>query len=172
LQPLFRDVTDLLRRWQEEIDALPRKEVLAFGIRASPAEGAGQQTAITGGWRAWPPSSRVPTAIAGHLRYDFGEYAGRLKMALRLILSLWRDRESRSMRRALTGFRPRPQRLDYPLSTASRALTRMSLESTAAAVLKRSGLKTILALPGPPLPKIAGCFAFWGWLRLGTPIWW
>jgi small multidrug resistance family-3 protein len=25
---------------------------------------------------------------------------------------------------------------------------------------------------GAALAEIAGCFAFWGWLRLGKPIWW
>ncbi len=25
---------------------------------------------------------------------------------------------------------------------------------------------------GAALAEIAGCFAFWGWLRLGKPLWW
>lgn len=31
---------------------------------------------------------------------------------------------------------------------------------------------TLLAYIGAALAEIAGCFAFWGWLRLGKPIWW
>jgi small multidrug resistance family-3 protein len=25
---------------------------------------------------------------------------------------------------------------------------------------------------GAAIAEIAGCFAFWGWLRLGKPVWW
>ena len=56
MQPLFRDVTDHVRRVQEEIDAL--REVLAFAFEASLMAGQAQQTAITRGWRPGPPSSR------------------------------------------------------------------------------------------------------------------
>jgi small multidrug resistance family-3 protein len=38
--------------------------------------------------------------------------------------------------------------------------------------VKRSGMKTVLAYVGAAITEIAGCFAFWGWLRLGKPIWW
>jgi len=32
---------------------------------------------------------------------------------------------------------------------------------------------TTLALyAGAAVAEIAGCFAFWGWLRLGKPVWW
>jgi len=31
---------------------------------------------------------------------------------------------------------------------------------------------TILVYIGAALAEIAGCFAFWGWLRLGKPLWW
>jgi small multidrug resistance family-3 protein len=31
---------------------------------------------------------------------------------------------------------------------------------------------TILAYVGAAVAEIAGCFAFWGWLRLGKPVWW
>lgn len=31
---------------------------------------------------------------------------------------------------------------------------------------------TILAYIGAALAEIAGCFAFWAWLRLDKPIWW
>ncbi|MDQ8726652.1 YnfA family protein [Bradyrhizobium sp. LHD-71] len=32
--------------------------------------------------------------------------------------------------------------------------------------------QTILAYVGAAIAEIVGCFAFWGWLRLGKPIWW
>ena len=31
---------------------------------------------------------------------------------------------------------------------------------------------TALAYIGAALAEIAGCFAFWAWLRLGQPVWW
>lgn len=31
---------------------------------------------------------------------------------------------------------------------------------------------TALAYIGAAIAEIAGCFAFWGWLRLGKSIWW
>jgi small multidrug resistance family-3 protein len=33
-------------------------------------------------------------------------------------------------------------------------------------------LLTAAAYVGAALAEIAGCFAFWGWLRLGKPWWW
>ena len=33
-------------------------------------------------------------------------------------------------------------------------------------------MKTTLVYIGAAIAEIAGCFAFWGWLRLGKPIWW
>ncbi|MBS0550652.1 MAG: YnfA family protein [Proteobacteria bacterium] len=33
-------------------------------------------------------------------------------------------------------------------------------------------MKTIAVYAGAALAEIAGCFAFWAWLRLGKPIWW
>jgi len=33
-------------------------------------------------------------------------------------------------------------------------------------------MPTIAAYIGAALFEIAGCFAFWGWLRLGKSIWW
>lgn len=33
-------------------------------------------------------------------------------------------------------------------------------------------MPTIAAYLGAALFEIAGCFAFWGWLRLGKPVWW
>lgn len=31
---------------------------------------------------------------------------------------------------------------------------------------------TILAYAGAAIAEIAGCFAFWAWLRLGKSVWW
>ena len=33
-------------------------------------------------------------------------------------------------------------------------------------------MKTTLVYVGAAVAEIAGCFAFWGWLRLGKPVWW
>ena len=33
-------------------------------------------------------------------------------------------------------------------------------------------MTTAFAYLGAALAEIAGCFAFWAWLRLGKPIWW
>jgi small multidrug resistance family-3 protein len=33
-------------------------------------------------------------------------------------------------------------------------------------------MPTIVAYLGAAIAEIAGCFAFWGWLRLGKPVWW
>lgn len=33
-------------------------------------------------------------------------------------------------------------------------------------------MKSILAYVGAAFLKIAGCFAFWAWLRLGASAWW
>lgn len=33
-------------------------------------------------------------------------------------------------------------------------------------------MKTFLVYALAALAEIAGCFAFWGWLRLGKPAWW
>lgn len=33
-------------------------------------------------------------------------------------------------------------------------------------------LKSALIYPAAAMAEIAGCFAFWAWLRLGKPIWW
>ena len=30
----------------------------------------------------------------------------------------------------------------------------------------------MFAYAGAAVAEIAGCFAFWGWLRLGKPVWW
>jgi small multidrug resistance family-3 protein len=33
-------------------------------------------------------------------------------------------------------------------------------------------MQTALAYVGAAVAEIAGCFAFWAWLRLGQPVWW
>ncbi len=33
-------------------------------------------------------------------------------------------------------------------------------------------MQTVLAYAGAAIAEIAGCFAFWAWLRLGKSIWW
>lgn len=33
-------------------------------------------------------------------------------------------------------------------------------------------MTSILAYAGAAIAEIAGCFAFWAWLRLGKPAWW
>lgn len=33
-------------------------------------------------------------------------------------------------------------------------------------------MKTAFVYVGAAVAEIAGCFAFWGWLRLGKPAWW
>lgn len=69
MQPLFRDVTDHVRRVQEEIDAL--REVLAFAFEASLLTAQSQQTAITRRLAAWAAILAVPTAIAGVYGMNF-----------------------------------------------------------------------------------------------------
>lgn len=67
--PLFRDVTDHVRRVQEETDAL--REVLAFAFEASLMLGQAQQTAITRSLAAWAAILAVPTAVAGLYGMNF-----------------------------------------------------------------------------------------------------
>ncbi|MGP9811179.1 YnfA family protein [Rhodopseudomonas sp. NSM] len=33
-------------------------------------------------------------------------------------------------------------------------------------------MNTVIVYVGAAVAEIAGCFAFWGWLRLGKPVWW
>ena len=76
MQPLFRDVTDHVRRVQEEIDSL--REVLAFAFEASLMTGQAQQTAITRRLAAWAAILAVPTAVAGIYGMNF-EYMPELR---------------------------------------------------------------------------------------------
>jgi magnesium transporter len=90
MQPLFRDVTDHVRRVQEEIDSL--REVLAFAFEASLMTGQAQQTVITRRLAAYAAMLAVPTAVAGiygmnfknmpELQWEYGYF-----MALGLIVT-------------------------------------------------------------------------------------
>jgi len=68
-QPLFRDVTDHIRRVEDEIESL--REVLAFAFEASLMTGQAQQTEITRKLAAWAAILAVPTAVAGIYRMNF-----------------------------------------------------------------------------------------------------
>ena len=69
MQPLFRDVSDHIRRVQEDIDSL--REVLAFAFEASLMAGQAQQNAITRKLAAWAAILAVPTAVAGIYGMNF-----------------------------------------------------------------------------------------------------
>ena len=69
MQPLFRDVTDHVRRVEEEIDML--REVLAFAFEASLMSGQAEQSSITRRLAAWAAILAVPTAIAGIYGMNF-----------------------------------------------------------------------------------------------------
>jgi magnesium transporter len=69
MQPLFRDVSDHIRRVQEEIDTL--REVLAFAFEASMMLGQAEQTKTTRRLAAWAAILAVPTAIAGIYGMNF-----------------------------------------------------------------------------------------------------
>ncbi len=69
MQPLFRDVSDHIRRVQEEIESL--REVLAFAFETSLMTGQAQQTEITRRLAAWAAILAVPTAVAGVYGMNF-----------------------------------------------------------------------------------------------------
>ena len=69
MQPLFRNVTDHVRRIKEEIDTL--REVLAFAFEASLMTGQMNQTGITRRLAAWAAILAVPTAVAGIYGMNF-----------------------------------------------------------------------------------------------------
>jgi magnesium transporter len=71
MQPLFRDVSDHIRRIQEEIESL--REVLNFAFETSLMTGQAQQTEITRRLAAWAAILAVPTAVAGiyGMNFDF-----------------------------------------------------------------------------------------------------
>ena len=66
---LFRDVTDHVRRIQEDIGSL--REVLAFAFEASLLIGQTEQTVTTRRLAAWAAILAVPTAIAGIYGMNF-----------------------------------------------------------------------------------------------------
>jgi magnesium transporter len=66
---LFRDVTDHVRRIQEDIASL--REVLAFAFEASLLIGQTDQTATTRRLAAWAAILAAPTAIAGIYGMNF-----------------------------------------------------------------------------------------------------
>ena len=81
MQPLFRDVSDHIRRVQEEIESL--REVLAFAFETSLMTGQAQQTEITRKLAAWAAILAVPTAVAGIYGMNF-EHHARAAMEVRL----------------------------------------------------------------------------------------
>ena len=81
MQPLFRDVSDHIRRVQEEIESL--REVLAFAFETSLMTGQAQQTEITRKLAAWAAILAVPTAVAGIYGMNFERHA-RAALAVRL----------------------------------------------------------------------------------------
>jgi magnesium transporter len=82
MRPLFRDVTDHVRRVEEEINML--REVLAFAFEASLMWGQAEQTTTTRRLAAWAAILAVPTAVAGiygmnfehmpELKWEFGYF--------------------------------------------------------------------------------------------------
>ena len=102
MQPLFRDVSDHIRRIQEEIESL--REVLAFAFETSLMTGQAQQTEITRKLAAWAAILAVPTAVAGiygmnfehmpELHWRYGYFAV-LALVVTICLGLyWRFRQS------------------------------------------------------------------------------
>jgi magnesium transporter len=69
MQPLFRDVSDHIRRVQEEIESL--REVLAFAFETSLMTGQAEQTEIARRLAAWAAILAVPTAVAGVYGMNF-----------------------------------------------------------------------------------------------------
>ncbi len=69
MQPLFRDVSDHIRRVEDDIDSL--REILAFAFEASLMSGQAEQNAITRKLAAWAAILAVPTAVAGIYGMNF-----------------------------------------------------------------------------------------------------
>lgn len=70
----------------------------------------------------------------------------------------WFDREYRNMKK----YGRHPTRFNFIRGSTESAL----------ATSEQHCMTTALAYIGAALAEIAGCFAFWGWLRLDKPIWW
>lgn len=69
MRPLFRDITDHVRRIQEEIDTL--REVLAFAFEANIMIGQSDQTDVARKLASWAAILAVPTAVAGIYGMNF-----------------------------------------------------------------------------------------------------
>jgi magnesium transporter len=69
MQPLFRDVSDHIRRVQEEVESL--REVLAFAFGTSLTMGQAQQIEVARRLVAWAAILAVPTAVAGIYGMNF-----------------------------------------------------------------------------------------------------
>jgi len=103
MHPLFRDVSDHIRRIQEEIESL--REVLAFAFETSLMTGQAQQNEITRKLAAWAAILAVPTAVAGIYGMNFEfmpELRWRYGYALVLVVIVvvcgwlyWRFRQNR-----------------------------------------------------------------------------
>jgi magnesium transporter len=103
MHPLFRDVSDHIRRVQEEIESL--REVLAFAFETSLMTGQAQQNEITRKLAAWAAILAVPTAVAGiygmnfdiipelHWRYGYAFVLTAIAVICGLLY--WRFRRSR-----------------------------------------------------------------------------
>jgi magnesium transporter len=76
VQLLFRDVTEHVRRVQEDIDSL--REVLAFAFEASLMTGQTEQNEVSRRLAAWAAILAVPTAVAGIYGMNF-EFIPELK---------------------------------------------------------------------------------------------
>lgn len=101
MYPHFRDVSDHIRRVQEEIESL--REVLAFAFETSLMTGQAQQTEITRKLAAWAAILAVPTAVAGiygmnfdvlpELHWKYGYPAVMLMIAMVCGWLYWRFRQ-------------------------------------------------------------------------------
>ena len=101
--PLFRDVSDHIRRVQEEIELL--REVLAFAFETSLITGQAQQTEITRKLAVWAAVQAVSTAVAGTYGMNFAHmpelhWKYGYALVLRVIATVcgwlyWRFRQNR-----------------------------------------------------------------------------
>lgn len=102
MRVLFRDVTDHIRRVQEDIESL--REVLAFAFETSLMTGQAQQTAISRKLSAGAAILAVPTAIAGiygmnfknmpELESPYGYYIVLFVIVMFCSLLFWRFRKN------------------------------------------------------------------------------
>jgi magnesium transporter len=102
MQPLFRDVTDHVRRIQEQIDSL--REVLAFAFEASLLVGQAQETAVSKKLASWLAIIAVPTAVAGiygmnfknmpELQWEYGYFTVIGVILIGCMVLFWRFRRA------------------------------------------------------------------------------